>query len=105
MSLAAKFAAFDLAHPEVWDLFCYFTWDRIRAGFEHYSADAVLHRVRWETSAGSTIGDYKINNNYSAFYARKFHDYFPSHADFFRCRASVADLVDASVREWAAAAQ
>jgi hypothetical protein len=92
MSPAARFAEIDAANPEVWRLFERFTFELIRRGFGHYSADAVLHRVRWETASALEDGcTFKINNNWSAFYARKFHDRHPKHDGFFRLRASMAD--------------
>ena len=87
-----RFAEFDLAHPEVWALYKKYTFELIRRGFDHHSSDFVLHRVRWETA--SVLDDessIKINNNWSAFYARKFRDEHPKHADFFRLRSSWAD--------------
>ena len=86
------FRAYDEAHPEVWRLFCRFTLDRIALGFEHYSSDAILHRIRWETDAGVAGGeDIKINNNWTSFYARKFHRMHPQHRGFFRTRRSRFD--------------
>ncbi len=88
-----RFAEFDLANPQVWRLFVRFTYEMIGRGSTHYSADAVLHRVRWETaSALDDESGFKINNNWSAYYARKFRDHNPSHASFFRLRASWADM-------------
>jgi hypothetical protein len=90
-SMSAKFSKFHAANPEVWNLFKRFTSEIMDAGNTHYSADAVLHRVRWETAL-STGETFKINNNYSAFYARLYHREFPKHAGFFMTRISVADL-------------
>jgi hypothetical protein len=90
--LAARFATMDADNPEVWRLFEQFTFHMIGRGFRHYSADAVLHRVRWETATQLDDGSgYKISNIWSAWYARKFHRAHPDHAGFFRCRASLAD--------------
>jgi len=95
MNMAAKFTEFDMRHPEVWDMFCRFTLEAINSGRRNYSADAVMHRVRWENDIAVKPGDendqYKINNNHIAFYARKFKNYFPQHAGFFRMRISEAD--------------
>lgn len=87
------FYEFDAAHPDVWQLFERFTLDLIRRGFGHYSSDAVLHRVRWETSAGAGSDEdaFKINNNWTAYYARKFDEQHPEYAGFFRMRRSKAD--------------
>lgn len=90
---ARRFAEVDAANPRVWELFEQFTLMLIRRGFRHYSADAVLHRVRWETTVELRDGEgFKINNNWSAYYARKWIGRHPNHANFFRLRASAADL-------------
>jgi hypothetical protein len=80
-----------LLNPEIWNLFVRFTFDAINAGHRNYSADAVLHRVRWETSVASKGAEFKCNNNWTAFYARKFHKLYPQHKGFFRLRVSKAD--------------
>jgi hypothetical protein len=89
-SLAAKFAEYDARNPAIWELFQHFTFAIMNAGQTHYSADAILHRVRWETTVTSTE-TFKINNNYSAFYARKFMMSYPQYDGFFRTRTSQAD--------------
>lgn len=92
MTPAACFAMIDAQNPEVWRLFEQFAFERMRRGFSHYSADAILHRVRWETAAPlDDQSGLKINNNWSAFYARKFAKHHPKHAAFFRLRSSRAD--------------
>lgn len=81
--------AFHKAHPEVWTLFERFALDRAARGFAHYSADAVMHRVRWETSGGDkTRGEdgFKINDHHVAFYARRFMRLHPELPGFFRTR-------------------
>jgi hypothetical protein len=91
--LRQAFEDFHQANPHIWDLFVQFSHD-IRANHSHFSADAVLHRIRWEVATTTTeyeAGSHKINNNYSAFYARKLMDADPSFAGFFSTRTSVAD--------------
>lgn len=83
---------FHQEHPEVWRLFERFTLERIRLGFKHYSADAIMHRVRWETSAGSKGDAPAINNNYVAFYARRFMNIHPEHDGFFKTRVQKSRL-------------
>jgi len=77
---------FHRAHPEVWTLFVSFAFEKIRLGYTHYGVGAVIERVRWETSGGASRPDFKINNNFRAFYARRFAKVFPEHKDFFRTR-------------------
>ena len=78
--------------PKAWTLFQKFTLELIARGFEHYSADAVMHRVRWETAISTGItGGFKVNNDLTAFYARVFHMMNPAHHGFFRTRTSQYD--------------
>lgn len=92
--MAARFAEVDANNPEVWRLFELFTYSMIKRGFAHYSARAVLHRVRWETATPlEDETQFKVNNNWSPYYARKFHAVHPDHAGFFRNRVSRADFM------------
>jgi len=80
-------AAFHKANPLVWQYFCKFTFTMIYKGFKHYSVNAIFERIRWELDVGGDgTSVFKLNNNYRAFYARRFHNMFPQHAGFFRTR-------------------
>jgi len=81
-------SAFHSGHPEVWDLFVRFTEEKINRGFKHYSARGIFHRIRWETELPfyEKGRDFKINDHYSPFYARRFHRMYPQHQGFFRTR-------------------
>jgi hypothetical protein len=81
---------FHRAHPAVWTLFCEFTQDRIARGFTHYSAKAVMERIRWETDQ-SGDADWKINNNFASFYGRRWMKLHPEHDGFFRTRKQVSE--------------
>jgi hypothetical protein len=89
---AMKFLEFDKKNPHVWDLFVRFTFEAINKGYKNLSSDMVLHRIRWETSIATnelTEVDgrrIKICNNYTPYYARKFHLSFPEHKGFFRTK-------------------
>ena len=82
-------SAFHAEHPEVWDLFVRFTKEILNRGFKHYSVNAIFERIRWEVdTAGSSnsLCEFKLNNNYRAFYARRFMRMHPQHEGFFRTR-------------------
>jgi hypothetical protein len=89
--LEESFAEFDRDHPEVWRLFERFAFEAIQRGHRHHSADAILHVVRWETDANAHGKPYKVNNNFTPYFARKFQRAHPQHAGFFRNRKSKAD--------------
>lgn len=79
--------AYHKRHPEVWSLFCDYTFMMINRGYKHYSAKAVFERIRWEKDAGGDgVTSFKIGNNYPAFYARRFMKMYPQHEGFFRLR-------------------
>lgn len=80
-------AAFHRQHPEVWRLFCGFTFEMIHRGYKNYSVNAVFERIRWEIdSGGDGTNSFKLNNNYRAFYSRRFMNMYPEYNGFFRTR-------------------
>lgn len=81
--------AFDAHHaqnPKIYELFKEFTFEKIQQGFKHYSHWGIINRVRWETDAAEDNSDFKISNNWIAFYARKFMNDFPQHQGFFKIK-------------------
>jgi hypothetical protein len=80
------FEQYDFLNPHVWELFKQFTFEIIQTGHTQFSADSILHRIRWETSIVTKGSHHKINNNFSADYARKFMIQFPEHKQFFEIR-------------------
>lgn len=82
-----EFAEFDAANPEVWKLFVRFAFEVMQRGKRRYSADAILHRIRWFEEI-ETVGGrgFKVNDDFTAHYARKFIRTFPEHGDFFETR-------------------
>ena len=89
--LTESFLKFNDEHPEVLTAFCRFTLQLIRAGREHGGAKMVMERVRWDSALGSREPDtFKVNNNFTAFYARAFHQLYSEHDGFFRTRNQVS---------------
>ena len=89
--LREKVIEFHKAHPQVWSLFVTFTNEKISHGFTHYSAKGVFERIRWETDqAENRSNEFKINNNFSSFYARAFMRRYPAHDGFFRTRQQIS---------------
>lgn len=89
--------AFHKEHPEVWDMFVHYTQLMINRGYKNYSAQSVVERIRWEKDVG---GDgeiaFKINNNFVAFYSRRYMKVYPQHEGFFRLRRQVSNDADAT---------
>ena len=88
---------FHAEHPEVWDLFVKFTFQMINRGYKNYSAKGVFERIRWEKDAGGDgVTQFKLGNNYTAFYSRRFMRIYPEHDGFFRLRQQTSESRDAT---------
>jgi hypothetical protein len=84
----------DRVPHDVKELFEQLVLKLIRDGWEHYSSDAILHRIRWHMRVDRNIRDFKCNNNWTAYLARWFADRHPEHGDFFRFRTLGVDHHD-----------
>ena len=64
---------------------------RVRdSGFRRYSADAILHRIRWEMSVERGNREFKVNDHWSAPLARWFLGQHPDFQGFFKLRKTGA---------------
>lgn len=73
---AANFIAYHQCRPEVWKAFEKFAKDLAATGRKHYGAKAIMERVRWHIEVESN-GEFKICNNWTAYYARIFAALYP----------------------------
>lgn len=85
-AIDAAFREFDAQHPEVFDLFADYARRAKQAGHDHYSADAILHRIRWFHHIDRGNREFKLNNNFTSRYARKLIEHDPEFAGFFELR-------------------
>ena len=82
----SDFLTYHQENPQVWEAFEKFAWQAIRSGRTRLSADLIIQRLRWYTTI-ETVGDeYKINDHYSADYARLFMEKYPQYQGFFATR-------------------
>ena len=72
-------------NPAVWKAFESTALEAINAGFKRWGAKGIAEIVRWRLSL-ETKSDFKLNNNFVAYYARVFALKYPQHADFFEFR-------------------
>lgn len=86
-----RFKEFHNQNPRVWNLFQRFAFEVIKAGYAHYSADAIFHRIRWHVHI-ETVGDtVKLNDHYTSYYARLFAVAYPAHAELFQHRKRTSE--------------
>lgn len=86
-----RFERFHRDNPHIYRLFDRFAREVIAKGHRQFAARAIFHRIRWETMVVTTGEDFKINNNYSAAYARRWMQDNPEYEGFFRTRATRND--------------
>lgn len=87
----SAFCSYHEANPNVYMEFERMTLQTIAKGFQHYSAKGIFELIRWHTGTAAYKDCFKINNNYTPFYARMFEKAHPQHKDFFRKRGSKFD--------------
>lgn len=80
-------------NPQIYEAFKKFTIKAINKGHKRWSADAIFHVMRWETEIEGN-DQFKVNNNYTALYARMFMEEFPQVKGFFTVRKSKFDQVN-----------
>ena len=85
------FEKFHGKNPQVWQLFRRFALNAYQTGRDHYSAKAVFERIRWHIEIETSGGEVKLNNNFTAYYARMFHIYRPDLDGFFRNRKLISE--------------
>lgn len=86
MNVKQKWWGWHKDNPHFYEMFERFAMALISKGHSHSSAWLVVNRIRWETAINTTGDDFKISNDYIAYYARFFHHNHPSHEGFFRTK-------------------
>jgi hypothetical protein len=84
-----QFELFHELNPEVYDMIVGIALDLKEMGFKNAGIALIFERLRWLYAIQTTGDDYKLNNNYRAFYARLVMYREPELEDFFRLREQV----------------
>ena len=79
------FEEYQARNPKIYEEFVKYAKELIKAGEKKIGSKSIFERIRWESKI-KKIGEFKINNNYSADYARKFEQDFPHFAGIFEKR-------------------
>tara|TARA_B100001750_G_C15512334_1_gene604524 strand:- start:594 stop:926 length:333 start_codon:yes stop_codon:yes gene_type:complete len=88
-SYPESFIDFHRANPHVYDRIVELTFRRKDAGWKRGSMKQIFEVIRWEYDL-KTTGDFKLNNNYTAWYARLVMERNPSLDGFFQLRKAKA---------------
>lgn len=89
--IARTFAQFHRSNPHVYEGLCRLALKVKRAGHQHYGIKALFEVLRYEYAL-TTISDdgLKLNNNYTALYARMLMKQEPELDGFFYLRERIA---------------
>ena len=88
-ALSAIFAAYkkwDEANPHFYPLFIRFATQLAQRGYRNISSKLLFERIRWESMIRTVGEEWKLNNNYTPIYARRFMRDYPQHDGLFRLR-------------------
>ena len=77
-----KFEIYHRDNPQIYKEFERFTLQTIQRGFQHYSSKGIIEIIRWHTGIFANKG-FKVNNNYTPYYADLFEANHPQYKDFF----------------------
>lgn len=80
---------YDRENPLVWGYFVSFTNEMISHGHKRIGSKMIFERIRWETKLKGS--PFKVNNNYTPYYARKFEREYPQHKGIFSKRVAITD--------------
>lgn len=86
VSIPKAFAKFDAENPGVYRAFKEQAFRAIGAGAKKISSKAIINWLRWEVFIKTNDENFKINDAFTAHYARKFVEEFPLHGDKLEIR-------------------
>jgi hypothetical protein len=79
------------ANPQVWEYFERFSLEVVKMGRKKVSHWLIINRIRWEVYMETTGKDFKISNDYIAFYARLWKKRHPEHAALFYTKSMIGE--------------
>ena len=89
LTIAQRFDAFHDANPHVFTRLRELAFDWKGAGHDRCSMDMLFHLLRWEHGIKTTGDTFKLNNDFTAHYARKLMAHEAGLEGFFETRESI----------------
>lgn len=97
-SIREGFEAFHGANPHIFEAFEQQALSAIGKGRVKISAKLIINWIRWNEFLRSSDQNFKINDAYQAYYARRFVEKYPQHSDVFEFRKLRNEEVGAYMR-------
>lgn len=79
------FEEYQQRNPRIYKEFVNYAMELINAGETRIGSKAIFERIRYQSKI-DRVDEFKINNNYTADYARKFEQDFPHFEGIFEKR-------------------
>jgi len=86
LTIEQAFTRFDNLNPMVYKQFRRLTFQSINANKKKTSSKMIINIIRWHFYLKTEGDDFKINDAFTAHYARKFIKEFPEHGNIFELR-------------------
>lgn len=87
-----KWQAWHDQNPHIWSYFAMFTAEAVTAGRSKVSHWLIVNRIRWETSVVTKGNDFKISNDFIAFYARLWNEKYPQYDYIFTTKKMLGEV-------------
>lgn len=78
-------------NPMVWQYFQKFAFEAIAKKRKKISHWLIINRIRWEVYIVTTGEEFKISNNFIAFYARLWQETYPAHKTLFNTKKMIGE--------------
>lgn len=85
-----SFIKYHEENPEIYEEFKKYAFQLINRGYKRIGSKQIFEVIRWHSMVSGN-DKYKVNNNYTADYARKFEKDFPHHFGIFSKRLCKSD--------------
>ena len=94
--LKKDWETFHQNNPKVFALITKYAIEAMKSGLDHYSIKGIFEQIRWDFNVKTQDKEFKLSNNYSAYYARHFHKCYPQFDGFFITHKAKGDLDEAA---------
>lgn len=89
----SAFQRYHAENPQIYRLLLRFALEAKQAGRIRLGIKMLYERVRWHTTVETHGDEFKLNNNYHAYYARLLMQQEPTLRGFFETRKAKADTI------------
>jgi hypothetical protein len=87
----AEWEDYHRENPLIWKYFEKFAFEAVDRGHRKISHWLIINRIRWEVYIVTTGEEFKISNNFIAFYARHWQETYPPYKELFNTKRMVGE--------------